>query len=55
MSIDTRPAMSSQMPRAGAKRDNGRLMRWFSSAVTALTDAIAILVVAVVALTLGIT
>jgi hypothetical protein len=55
MSIDTRIAIPPGLPRAGARRDNERLMRWFSSAVTALTAAISILVVAVAAVVLGIT
>jgi hypothetical protein len=55
MSIDTQPAIPPGLPRPGAQRDNDRLMRWFSSAVTALTAAISILVVAVAAVVLGIT
>jgi len=53
MAIDTRLAIPPVLPRA--RRDNERLMRWFSSAVTALTAAISILVVAVAAVVLGIT
>jgi len=55
MSIDTQPAIPAGLPRAGSQRDKDRLMRWLSSAVTALTAAISILAVAVVALALGIT
>jgi hypothetical protein len=55
MSIDTQLTIPTALPRAGAQRDNERLMRWFSSAVTALTAAISVLVVAVAAVVLGIT
>jgi hypothetical protein len=55
MSIDTQLAIPPALPRADARRDNERLMRWFSSAVTALTAAISVLVVAVAAVVLGIT
>jgi len=53
MAIDTRLAISPVLPRV--QRDNERLRRWVSSAVTALTAAISILVVAVAAVVLGIT
>jgi hypothetical protein len=55
MSIESQPAIPVALPRFSALRDNDRLMRWVSSAVTALTAAISVLVVAVVALALGIT
>jgi hypothetical protein len=55
MTIETRPAIAPVLARADAPRENDRLMRWFSSAVTALTAAISILVVAVAAVVLGIT
>jgi hypothetical protein len=55
MSIDSRPEIPLALPRAGVQRDNDPLMRWFSSAVTALTAALSILVVAVAAVVLGIT
>ena len=55
MSIQTQPGIPAPLPRASAQADNERLMRWLSSALTALTAAISVLVVAVVALALGIT
>ncbi len=55
MSIDVQPAIPAGLARQRAQRDHDRLMRWLSSAVTALTAAISVLVVAVVALALGIT
>jgi hypothetical protein len=55
MSIENQPAIPAALPRPSAQRDNDRLMRWCSSVLTALTAAISVLVVAVVALALGIT
>jgi hypothetical protein len=55
MSIENQPAIPVALPRLSTLRDNDRLMRWCSSTVTALTAAISVLVVAVVALALGIT
>jgi hypothetical protein len=54
MSIHTRPAIPAAFPRAGARADHNWLLRWFSSAVAALTAAIAILVVSMLAVLLGI-
>jgi hypothetical protein len=55
MSIERRPAIPAALPRAGAQRDTDRLRRWCSTAVTAFTSAIAILIVALAAVVLGIT
>ena len=55
MSMDTHPAVPRGLSRAVRGRDNDRLVKWLSSAASALTAAISALVVAVVALALGIT
>jgi hypothetical protein len=54
MSIHPRPAIPAAFPRAGARPDHNRLLRWFSAAFTALTAAFAILVVSMLAVLLDI-
>ncbi len=56
MSVGIRLAIPSELPRAVAFRaGRDRLLRWLATAVTVLTAAIAILVVAMAAVVLGIT
>lgn len=52
MSIEAKPAIPASLPAVQGDRDH--LMSWASSAITALTAAVSVLVVAVVALALGI-
>jgi hypothetical protein len=55
MSIESQPAIPASLPRTAVQRDRDHLMRWASSAITALTAAASVLVVAAVALALGMT
>ena len=55
MSIDTRLADLSASPAMLRSANNDRLMRWLSSAASALAAALCVLVVAVTAVVLGIT
>jgi hypothetical protein len=56
MPVGIRPAIPAASPRTVAVRSGrDRLLRWLSGAITSLCAAVAILVVAMVAVVLGIT
>jgi hypothetical protein len=56
MPVDLRPAIPMAMPRTAPTRlGRRRLLRWFATAVTTITAALAILIVAVGAVLLGMT
>jgi hypothetical protein len=56
MPVDLRPAIPVAMPRAAPSSvGRRRLLRWFATAVTTITAALAILIVAVGAVLLGMT
>jgi hypothetical protein len=56
MSVGIRLAIPSELPKAVAFRaGRDRLLRWLATAVTVLTAAIAVLVVAMASVVLGIT
>jgi hypothetical protein len=54
MVIHMRPAIPAALPRAGVTADHNRLLRWFSAAFTALTAAMGVLAVSILAVLLGI-
>jgi hypothetical protein len=55
MSIRPQPAIPAALPRTAVQRDRDHLMSWLACTVSALAAAISVLVVAVMALALGIT
>ena len=55
MPVDLPPTIPLALPRTNIQAGRDRLLRWFATAVTALTAAIAILAAAMAAVVLGIT
>jgi hypothetical protein len=56
MPVAVRPAIPAALPRlAASRRGHDRIVRWTATAVTVISAAVAIMVVALTAVVLGIT